>query len=57
MTTLAPGVSTVWAIFDVALCHYGALKPFYYLAESTFLTMISLVLGSLNSIRYEEARS
>jgi hypothetical protein len=57
MKTLAPRLSTTMTIIDVALCCYAVLKPFLYLAESTLLFLVNLVLGALIIIGYEENQS
>jgi hypothetical protein len=44
-------------IIDVTLCCYAVLKPFLYLAESTLLFLVNLVLGALIIIGYEENQS
>jgi hypothetical protein len=57
MKTLAPGLSTVWTVLDVAICRYAVLKPFHYLAESTLLLLVNLVLGVFITTGYGGNRS
>lgn len=46
--TPAPAVGLLWALVDIAVCHFSVLHPVYYLVESTLLTAISLILGSMS---------
>lgn len=46
--TPAPAVGLLWALIDIAVCHFSVLHPIYYLVESTLLTAINLILGSMS---------
>lgn len=54
--TPAPAVGLLWALIDIALCHFSVLHPIYYLVESTLLTALNLILGSMSIGLYRCAR-
>lgn len=48
----APAAGIIWALIDVALCHYSVLNPIYYLVESTLLMMLNAGMGSTSIAMY-----
>lgn len=48
--TPIPVIGILWALIDVALCHYSVLHPVYYLAESTILAILSAIFGAMSIV-------
>lgn len=48
----APAAGFVWALVDVAVCHYSVLHPIYYLSEASILAAVNIALGIMSVMLY-----
>lgn len=46
------GIGIIWALIDIAVCHYHVLNPVYYLSESVILGAGNAVLGAMSIAFY-----